>query len=197
MRAPAGIGSQHSPDASPSDGMSDDGMNLALRIYRRLAQSFPHEFKLAYGAGNDATRRGRRERNRQKAWNLRASPANHRHRHSRPDRIPERDARRHALWTARADQVARLCAGRHHFDGAWNWADHQRIQHEMACCYFARLPAAANAEGWCCFRRRRMAISLPVSYYYVEQFREQKSLFTGVAAFKTGVPFNVTFRKRI
>ncbi|MGA8073148.1 MAG: hypothetical protein WB995_06695, partial [Candidatus Acidiferrales bacterium] len=31
------------------DAMSDDGMNLALRIYRRLAQAFPHEFKLAYG----------------------------------------------------------------------------------------------------------------------------------------------------
>ena len=29
--------------------MSGDQMNLALRIYRRLAQSFPHEFKLAYG----------------------------------------------------------------------------------------------------------------------------------------------------
>ena len=24
-------------------------MNFALRIYRRLAQAFPHEFKLAYG----------------------------------------------------------------------------------------------------------------------------------------------------
>ena len=25
-------------------------MNFAWRIYRRLAQAFPHEFKLAYGA---------------------------------------------------------------------------------------------------------------------------------------------------
>ena len=25
-------------------------MNLAWRIYRRLAQAFPHEFKMAYGA---------------------------------------------------------------------------------------------------------------------------------------------------
>lgn len=24
-------------------------MNLALRIYRRLARAFPHEFKMAYG----------------------------------------------------------------------------------------------------------------------------------------------------
>jgi hypothetical protein len=26
-----------------------DGMNFALRIYRRLAEAFPHEFKLVYG----------------------------------------------------------------------------------------------------------------------------------------------------
>ena len=32
----------------------------------------------------------------------------------------------------------------------------------------------------------------PVPYYYVEQYREQKNLFAGVAALKTGVPFNVT-----
>ena len=25
-------------------------MNFAWRVYRRLAQAFPHEFKLAYGA---------------------------------------------------------------------------------------------------------------------------------------------------
>src|SRR5580704_7930433 len=32
----------------------------------------------------------------------------------------------------------------------------------------------------------------PVSYYYIEQFREQKKLFAGVAAFEIGFPFNVT-----
>src|SRR6202789_1608059 len=44
MRTPAGTGSQHSSE--PRHG---DGMNFAWRIYRRLAQAFPHEFKLAYG----------------------------------------------------------------------------------------------------------------------------------------------------
>jgi predicted permease len=33
-----------------------------------------------------------------------------------------------------------------------------------------------------------------VSYYYIEQFREQKNLFSGVAAFETSIPFNVTFQ---
>jgi putative ABC transport system permease protein len=31
----------------------------------------------------------------------------------------------------------------------------------------------------------------PVSYFYVERYREQKNVFAGVAAFQTAVPFNV------
>src|SRR5271167_3134926 len=31
----------------------------------------------------------------------------------------------------------------------------------------------------------------PVSYFYVESYCKQKSVFAGVAAFQTGVPFNV------
>jgi predicted permease len=49
------------------------------------------------------------------------------------------------------------------------------------------LPAATNAE-------RVEMIEKPVSYYYIEQFRDHKNLFTGVAAFQTAVPFNVTFQ---
>jgi hypothetical protein len=30
-----------------------------------------------------------------------------------------------------------------------------------------------------------------LSYYYVEQYRAQTSLFAGVAAFQNGIPFNV------
>jgi predicted permease len=37
----------------------------------------------------------------------------------------------------------------------------------------------------------------PVSYYYIEQYRDQKSLFAGVAAFETGIPFNVTFQSDV
>ena len=52
---------------------------------------------------------------------------------------------------------------------------------------FRDLPAAANAK-------KLVMPEKPVSYYYIEQYREQKSLFAGVAAFQTGVPFNVTFQ---
>ena len=33
-----------------------------------------------------------------------------------------------------------------------------------------------------------------MSYYYIEQYRDQKGLFAGVAAFQNGVPFNVAFQ---
>jgi predicted permease len=49
------------------------------------------------------------------------------------------------------------------------------------------LPAAANAK-------RLVMAEKPVSYYYVQRYRDQKNLFTGVAAFQTTVPFSVTFQ---
>src|SRR5262249_44401151 len=49
------------------------------------------------------------------------------------------------------------------------------------------LPAAANAP-------LLVMPEKPVSYYYIEQYRDHKSLFSGVAAFETGIPFNVTFQ---
>ena len=52
---------------------------------------------------------------------------------------------------------------------------------------FRDLPAAANAKNL-------VMPEKPVSYYYIEQFREQKNLFAGVAAFQIGVPFNVIFQ---
>jgi hypothetical protein len=58
-------------------------MNFALRIYRRLAEAFPHEFKLVYGAdimqlGQDVV-----EDDCQAAWSRRADPADRGHRDTR------------------------------------------------------------------------------------------------------------------
>ncbi|MGA2601927.1 MAG: ABC transporter permease [Bryobacteraceae bacterium] len=51
---------------------------------------------------------------------------------------------------------------------------------------FRDLPGAAHAQD--------LAITQnPVSYYYIEQFRTQKTLFAGVAAIQSGVPFNAAF----
>jgi macrolide transport system ATP-binding/permease protein len=52
---------------------------------------------------------------------------------------------------------------------------------------FRDLPAAANAK-------RLVMPERPASYYYIEQYRDQRSLFSGVAAVQTGIPFNVTFQ---
>ena len=51
---------------------------------------------------------------------------------------------------------------------------------------FRGLPSARNAE-------RLVVSEKPVSYYDIEQYRDERSLFTGVAALQIGIPFNVTF----
>jgi len=67
-------------------------MNFAWRIYRRLAQAFPHEFKLAYGTdvmqlGEDVTAEIAK---RHGAAGL--DPSARRHRDSRARRILKRNA---------------------------------------------------------------------------------------------------------
>ena len=59
---------------------------------------------------------------------------------------------------------------------------------------FRELPAAANAQNLVMLQQSAEGDIASVPYYYVERYREQASLFTGVAAFQTGVPFNVTFQ---
>jgi len=52
---------------------------------------------------------------------------------------------------------------------------------------FRPLPSAANSQ-------RLVMAEKPVSYYYIEQYREQKSLFTGVAGLEIRIPFNINFQ---
>jgi predicted permease len=59
---------------------------------------------------------------------------------------------------------------------------------------FRDLPAAANAKKLVMLQQSADGDLAAASYYYIEQYREQKSLFSGVAAFQTGIPFNVTFQ---
>src|ERR1700679_855365 len=59
---------------------------------------------------------------------------------------------------------------------------------------FRDLPAAANAKHLVMVQESTNGDLARVSYYYIEQYREQKSLFAGVAAFQSGVPFNTTFQ---
>jgi macrolide transport system ATP-binding/permease protein len=161
-------------------------MSFASRIYRRLAQAFPHEFKLAYGAevmqlGDDVMEEIAQRHGAAGLIRMVADIA---------IRVPleylsemRRDMR--YAWRAMTKSPGFALVGivslglgmgltTNIFNSRWQFL-------------FRALPAAANAQ-------RLVMPEKPVSYYYVEQYREQKSLFRGVGAFQNGVPFNVTFQ---
>src|SRR5882724_7961880 len=161
-------------------------MNFALTIYRRLARAFPHEFKLIYGAevmqiGEDVMEEIAKRHGAVGLFRLIADIA---------IRLPVEylsEIRQDMRYAARGlikspgfALVGILSMGigmgltTNVFNSKWQFV-------------FRELPAAANAK-------RLVMPEKPVSYYYVEQYREQKSVVTGVAAFQTGVPFNVTFQ---
>ena len=161
-------------------------MNLAFQIYRRLAQSFPHEFRLAYGAevmqlGEDVVRDIAKRRGTAGLIPLIADIA---------IRLPleylnemrgdMRYAMRALIKSPGFALVGMISMGLGMglttmvYSSKW-----QVIGRD--------LPAAANAK-------HLVMPEKPVSYYYIEQFRDQKSLFAGVAALETGIAFNVTFQ---
>jgi macrolide transport system ATP-binding/permease protein len=159
-------------------------MNIAWRIYRWLARAFPHEFKLAYGAdvmqlGEDVVADIARRHGAAGLVPLIADIA---------IRVPLeylseiRTDMRYA-WRAMIKSPGFALVGiismgigigltTNVFNSRWQFL-------------FRELPAA-NAK-------RLVIPEMSVSYYYIEQFREQ-NMFAGVAAFQNGVPFNVTFQ---
>lgn len=167
-------------------------MNLAWRIYRRLAQAFPHEFKVAYGPevvqlGEDVVEEIAKRHGAAGLIRLIADIA---------IRVPVeylsemRGDMRHA-WRALVKSPGFALVGiismgigigltTYVYSSKWE-------------LIFHKLPAA-NAEHLVMFQQSTADELAPVSYYYIEQYREQKSLFAGVAALQTGIPFNVTFQ---
>jgi macrolide transport system ATP-binding/permease protein len=159
-------------------------MNLAWRIYRRLAQAFPHEFKLAYGTevmqlGEDLVKEIARRQGAAGLIRLIADIA---------IRVPLEylsEMRGDLRYGLRAlikspgfAMVGILSMG-------LSIGLTTNVYSSKWALLFRDLPGAANAK--------KLVMPLkPVSYYYIEQFREQKNLFAGVAAFEIGVPFNVT-----
>ena len=106
-------------------------MNFAWMLYRRLAEAFPHEFKLVYGRdvmqlGEDVVEDIAKRHGAVGLIRLIADIA-----------IPilleylsemRRDMR---YCVARADQVSRIRTGGHHFDGTRNGFDDRSVQLEM------------------------------------------------------------------
>src|SRR5271168_398131 len=186
MRAAAGIGSHHSSEASAGDAMSGEGTNFALRIYRRLAQAFPLEFKLAYGPemmqlGEDSVEDIAKRNGAAGLIRLIVDIA---------IRVPieylsemrgdMRYAMRALLKSPGFALVGIISMG-------LGIGLTTNVYSTKWAMLFRDLPAAANAKNL-------VMPEKPVSYYYIEQFREHKNLFAGVAAFQMGVPFNVTFQ---
>lgn len=158
-------------------------MTFAWRIYRRLAQAFPHEFKLAYGAevmqvGRDVVEEVAKRQSAAGLIRLIADTA---------IRVPLEylsEMRRDMRYALRAlikspgfALVGIISLGL----GIGLTTTVYNTKWEMI---FRDLPSAANAK-------RLVMPEKPVSYYYLEQYREQKRLFSGVAAFQTGIAFNV------
>lgn len=161
-------------------------MNFAWRIYRRLAQAFPHEFKLAYGTevmqlGEDVVKDIAKRHGTAGLIRLIADIA---------IRVPleylseMRGDMRYA-WRALIKSPGFALVGIISMGiGIGLTTNVYSSKWELL---LRELPAAANAKAL-------VMPEKPVSYYYVEQFRDQKNLFTGVAAFQNGVPFNVALQ---
>jgi macrolide transport system ATP-binding/permease protein len=161
-------------------------MNFAWRIYRRLAQAFPHEFKLVYGTEvlqlcEDSIRDIAKRHGTSGLIRLIADIAM---------RVPleylseMRGDMRYALRALRKSPGFALVGI---ISMGLSIGLTTNVYSSKWALLFRDLPAAANAPNL-------VMPEKPVSYYYIEQFREQKNLFAGVAAFQIGVPFNVTFQ---
>ena len=164
-------------------------MNFAVRIYRRLAQAFPHEFKLAYGA--EVTQLGEYVvediGKRHGVTGLIRLIADIAMRilleYLSEMRRDMRYALRGLIKSPGFALVGVISMGLGM--GLTTWVYNSKWQ-----LIFRELPATANAK-------RLVMPEKPVSYYYIEQYREQQRLFTGVAAFQTGIPFNITFQGEV
>jgi macrolide transport system ATP-binding/permease protein len=167
-------------------------MSLAWRIYRRLAQAFPHEFKLAYGTevlqlGEDVVEEIAKRHGAAGLIRLIADIA---------IRVPLEylsEMRGDMRYAMRALILSPGFALVGIISMGLGIGLTTNVYSSKWALLFRDLPAAANAKNLVMLQQSADGDLAAASYYYIEQYREQKSLFTGVAAFETSIPFNVTF----
>ena len=163
-------------------------MNFWRAAYRRLALAFPHEFKLAYGdemlqAGEDAIdhlarRHGISGLIRLLLDLLVSLPVEY-----------LSEMRRDLRFAARA----LLRSPGYAFVGILSMGLGIGLTTNVYCSGWALLarPLAAVPSA-----ARLASGEKPVSYPYIEQYRQQSSLFSGVAAVMPGVQFNIGLADR-
>lgn len=162
-------------------------MNFALRIYRRLAQAFPHEFKLVYGTdvmqlGEDVVEEIARQQGVAGLLRLIADIA---------IRVPLEylsEMRRDLLYAVRALIKSPGFALVGIISLGLGMGVTTSVFSKTRAQMFRSLPAVAHSE-------ELVMPQNPVSNYYIQQYRAQKGLFAGVAAFQNGVPFNVAIER--
>ena len=161
-------------------------MNFALSIYRRLAEAFPHEFKLVYGTevtelGEDMVEEIAHRNGVAGLIRLIADIAM---------RVPVEylsEIRRDLKYAVRALIKSPGFALVGIISLGLGMGVTTSVFSKVWTQLFRDLPSAANAK--------ELAVPLqPVSFPYIERFRAEKNLFTGVAAFRQGIPFNVAFQ---
>jgi macrolide transport system ATP-binding/permease protein len=168
-------------------------MSLALQIYRGLARAFPHEFKLAYGTdvmqlGDDMVEETAKRYGSAGLIRLIADVA---------IRLPieylseMRADMRYGLRALMKSPGFALVGIISMGLGIGLTTNVYSSKWEVL---FRELPATANAKRLVMPQQSNGDELAIASYYYIEQYRKEKSLFSGVAAFETGIPFNVRFQ---
>ena len=161
-------------------------MNFAWRIYQRLARAFPHEFKVAYGQevvqlGEDVVHDIARREGAAGLFRLIADIA---------IRVPLEylsEMRRDMRYASRALIKSPGFALVGIISMGLGIGLTTNVYSTRWALLTRELPAAANAK-------KLVIAEKPVSYYYIERYRDQKNLFAGVAALQNGVPFNVNLQ---
>ena len=163
-------------------------MKIAWPIYRRLAAAFPHEFKLAFGSemlqtGEDAIaevakRHGVLGLVRMIADLLLRLPIEY-----------MSEMRRDLPYAARALMKSPGYAMVGIVSMGLGIGLTTSVYSSGWALLTRTLPGAANAE-------QLVTAQNPVSYPYIERYREQQNLFAGVAAVQNRVEFNVAIEGR-
>jgi predicted permease len=162
-----------------------NAQTTALRIYRRLALAFPHEFKLVYGAdmiqlGEDSVEGISKRHGAIGLVQLIADIA------VRVVIEYLSEMRRDMLYAVRGLMKSPGFALVGVISLALGMGVTTSMFSKLYAQLFRSLPGAAAPQ-------ELVIAEAPVSYYYIDRYREQHGLLAGAAAFQNGVPFNVAF----
>ncbi len=157
-------------------------MNFALRVYRWLAHAFPHEFKVIYGAdviqlGEDVVEDISKRHGVAGLFRLIADIA---------VRVPIEylsEMRRDLVYAVRTLIKARGFAAVGIISLGLGIGVSAVAASEFLNLILRDMPGAQDPD--------KLVLLQGVSYPYVEHYRDQHDLFTGVAAVQVSVPFNV------